>query len=68
MESLSGEFVCSVVLNVSPSPIYDQAELTHTTMLFGDGVKKLPIKAKSLTGDGKTRHFLNGVWNAVARK
>jgi len=67
---LSGEFVCSMILNASPSPAHDQANLTAKTMAFGAGIKKLTINAKQnkRQGDSHLRHWLTGVWKSVSRK
>lgn len=65
---LSGDFACSIVLNASPSPVFEQALLTAKTMAFGAGVKKLALHAKQQKSeDSGVKHWLVGVWKSVAR-
>merc|ERR1712130_886511 len=63
---LNGTFLCSLLLNVSPSPVLHQAHETAKTMAFGLGAKKLNSQSKRLTAeDRKLKMWLDGVWQAV---
>lgn len=65
MEVLSGDFLCSMILNASPSPVNGQAQLSGKTMAFGEGIKKLNAGKKDKQSE-KNSHFLSGIWNAVS--
>jgi len=67
---LSGDFVCTLILNASSSPVFEQAALTAKTMSFGEGVKKLQVNAKRVQElkDTTVKNWLVGVWNSVSRK
>lgn len=66
-DALGGNFICSVILNASSSPVFSQDELTAKTMAFGDVVKKLQISAKPNIEEHQLKHFLLGVWKSVSR-
>jgi Kinesin motor domain/RhoGEF domain len=61
---LSGDFVCSIILNASPSPANNQADLTAKTMAFGAGVKKLTVHAKQHVKEDAP-NWLVGVWRTI---
>jgi len=67
---LSGDFVCTLILNASASPIFEQASLTAKTMAFGEGLKKIQVNAKRVqeSKDTTVKNWLVGVWNSVSRK
>jgi len=64
-QTLSGDFVCSVILNVSSSPLHGQAKDALRTMQFGEGIRKLPIDPKQRKiEDGSVSNWLKGIWNS----
>eukprot|EP01006_Ploeotia_vitrea_P028014 TRINITY_DN60773_c0_g4_i1.p1 TRINITY_DN60773_c0_g4~~TRINITY_DN60773_c0_g4_i1.p1 ORF type:complete len:538 (-),score=323.69 TRINITY_DN60773_c0_g4_i1:49-1584(-) len=64
---LCGDFVCSLILNASISPVFAQDMLTAKTMAFGAGVKKLTVQAKKRYKEDASQHWLAGVWRSVTR-
>eukprot|EP00455_Lapot_gusevi_P041119 TRINITY_DN4737_c0_g1_i6.p1 TRINITY_DN4737_c0_g1~~TRINITY_DN4737_c0_g1_i6.p1 ORF type:complete len:831 (+),score=273.99 TRINITY_DN4737_c0_g1_i6:76-2568(+) len=64
---LSGDFVCSLILNVSPSPVMNQAQLTAKTLAFGESVRKLDLNAKKVEAKNDFKDWLIGVWKSVSR-
>jgi len=70
---LSGDFLCTLILNASPSPVHKQVELTAKTMAFGESAKELGAvgneKKKAVTSkQERAGTWLTSVWKAVNSK
>lgn len=60
---LQGNFACTLILNVSPSPASGQVQLTAKTMAFGEGIKRLP-SVKSAADKGMR---YSSLWSVISR-
>jgi len=68
MGVLTGEFLCTLILNASPSPVNEQTLLTGKTMAFGEGIKKLSHTSKKEKSIDKMGMFFSGVFNSATRR
>ena len=39
MDVLSGDFLCTLILNASPSPVHNQVNMSAKTIAFGEGAQ-----------------------------
>lgn len=61
-EVLHGDFSCTLILNISPSPVSGQNHLSAKTMAFGEGIKRLPSVKSSDKGV-----WYSSLWSAISR-
>jgi len=59
---LQGNFACTLILNVSPSPASGQIQLTAKTMAFGEGIKRLPSVKSPDKGV-----WYSSLWSVISR-
>lgn len=67
MDVLEGEFLCTLILNASPSPVDNQMSLSAKTIAFGEGVKKLDTDRRKGQQTKSSDSFLSSIWASVSK-